>query len=174
MIETLFKSIRARLYGDIARYLLDSELFQYVDLWNNQWQHLDEEKIVRFPCIFVEFADIRWMQIGRHCQRGDVTLNLHVGVKARGRTAAIDRTVAPAIEYFELLDALHCRMRDLCLPYAGTFTRTASSTDHDHDDIIANTETYVVGITDTSTERSTTTRQIAVEIGKTSIEKPHP
>lgn len=169
MIENPFKSIRARLYGDIAHCLLDSELFKYVDLWNNQWQHLDEEKILQYPCVLVEFSDIAWRQIGRHCQRGDVTINLHVGVKARGRTAAIDRTVAPGVEYFELLDALHRLMRDLRLPYAGTFTRTASSTDHDHDSLIANTETYVVGITDTSAEPPTTLHSVAVEIGKTSI-----
>ena len=37
------------------------------------------------------------------------------------------------LSYLRLLDAIHNRLRTLRLPYAGSFVRRSSITDHDHD-----------------------------------------
>ncbi|WP_368209532.1 hypothetical protein [Alistipes shahii] len=166
MDKTAFKSIRARLYADIACHLMTSGLVKYVDLYNNQFAHLEEEKIMQFPCALVEFREIAWRQLGRHAQRGDLLLDIHVATKAAGKTSAVGRTLTPAIEYFELLDALHVAMRDLRLDYAGTFSRVGSATDHDHDSLLVNVETYRVGITDLAAVPETRLTSVGIEIGE--------
>lgn len=169
MDERQPKDVRAKLYTDIAHALLDSKLVAYVDRYNNQFAHLDEEKVLRYPCALIEFSDIQWEQIGRHAQRGTVLVNLYIATKVRGRTAAVGRTVDPAVEDFELLSALRIVLRDLRLDYAGTFTRMRSVTDHDHDSTIVNLEQYAVTVIDTSAEPQTRRVSVSVKIGDVSI-----
>lgn len=157
MPEMPIKSVRSRLYADIAQHLLDTKLVKQVDLYNNQFAHLDEESVIKYPCVLIEFADIAWRQLGKHCQQGELTINLYVATRSKGRTTIAERLTPPATEYLELLDDLHVAMRDLRLAYASTFTRTASSTDHDHDDLIVNVETFRTVVIDEATRRQAKT-----------------
>ena len=50
MDERQTKDVRARLYLDLAQALLNSKLVEYVDRYNNQFAHLEEEKVLRYPC----------------------------------------------------------------------------------------------------------------------------
>lgn len=163
------KGVRTQLYEDIARHLLTAGRVKYVDLYNNQFAHMPEEKVMKFPCVLVEFEQIQWQQLGKHCQRASVLINLHVGVKAAGRTSAAERTSPPALEYFELLDDIHRLMRDLQLGYAGTFTRTQSLTDHDHDDLIVCVEQYRVNVLDKSVSPPTERVPATIEIRNRTI-----
>lgn len=165
MSETPIKSVRSRLYEDIARHLLDSKLVKQVDLYNDQFSHLDEESVIKYPCVLIEFSDISWRQLGQHAQQGEITINLHVATRSKGRTTIADRSTPPATEYLELLDDLHVAMRDLRLAYATTFTRTASSTDHDHDDLIVNVETFRTVVIDEAARPRTKSVQRDVIIG---------
>lgn len=174
MDKTAIKSVRARLYTDIACHLMTSGLVKYVDLYNNQFAHLEEEKIMQFPCALIEFREIAWQQLGRHAQRGDLHLDIHVATKAGGKTSAVGRTLTPAIDYFELLDALHVAMRDLRLDYAGTFSRVGSATDHDHDSLLVNVETYRVGITDLAAVPETRRASMKIEIGEVTANTGNP
>lgn len=169
MNEKQLQDVRSRLYTDIARALLDSKLVAYVDRYNNQFAHLDEEKVLRYPCVLIEFSDIQWQQIGRHAQRGTVLVDLYIATKVRGRTAAAGRMEDPAVEDFELLSALRIVLRDLRLDYAGTFTRTRSVTDHDHDSTIVNLEQYAVTVLDSTAEPRTRRVSVNVDIGEVSI-----
>ena len=169
MDERQSQDVRAKLYTDIAHALLDSKLVAYVDRYNNQFAHLEEEKVLRYPCALIEFSDIQWQQVGRHVQRGTVLVNIYVATKVRGRTSAVGRTADPAVEDFELLGALRIVLRDLSLDYAGTFTRMRSVTDHDHDSTIVNLEQYTVTVIDTSAEPQTRRVSVSVEIGDVSI-----
>ena len=165
MSETPIKSVRSRLYEDIARHLLDSKLVKQVDLYNDQFSHLDEESVIKYPCVLIEFSDISWRQLGQHAQQGEITINLHVATRSKGRTTIADRATPPATEYLELLDDLHVAMRDLRLAYASTFTRTASSTDHDHDDLIVNVETFRTVVIDEAARPSAKRVKRDVAIG---------
>lgn len=55
-----------------------------------------------------------------------------------------------SLAYLRLLDAIHNRLRTLRLPYAGSFVRTSSVTDHDHDALVVSAETYSVLCNDIS------------------------
>lgn len=171
MSETPIKSVRGRLYEDIARHLLDSKLVKQVDLYNNQFAHLDEESVIKYPCALIEFSEISWRQLGQHAQQGEITINLHVATRSKGRTTIADRSTPPATEYLELLDDLHVAMRDLRLAYASTFTRTASSTDHDHDDLIVNVESFRTIVVDDSAKLRTVKVKRDVQIGSVTAKK---
>lgn len=171
MSETPIKSVRSRLYEDIARHLLDSKLVKQVDLYNDQFSHLDEESVIKYPCVLIEFSDISWRQLGQHAQQGEITINLHVATRSKGRTTIADRATPPATEYLELLDDLHVAMRDLRLAYASTFTRTASSTDHDHDDMIVNVETFRTVVIDEAARPSAKRVKRDVAIGTVTAKK---
>lgn len=171
MPETPIKSVRSRLYADIAQHLLDTKLVKQVDLFNNQFAHLDEESVIKYPCVLIEFADIAWRQLGKHCQQGELTINLYVATRSKGRTTIAERLTPPATEYLELLDALHIAMRDLRLAYASTFTRTASSTDHDHDDLIVNVESFRTIVVDDSAKLRKVKVKRDVQIGSVTATK---
>lgn len=164
-MENKTLSLREKLYVDIAKHLLGIKIggkpkISYIDLWNNQWAHLAEERVISFPCAFIEFNSIKWRQLGRHVQQGEVLVNLHVGSKVIVSSGMSTGFNYAATEHLRLLDDIHLRIKSLRLDYGGSFTRISSSTDHDHDNIIAHMEQYRVVVLDRSAEPVRVSRKI--------------
>lgn len=127
------------------------ELIKTVDEWNNQWAYLDKEKPFEFPSVFVEFAQFPWRSIGGRVQMAVGTVNLHIGL----RTAATSRHGNPqATTYYanaRVVDAIYAALSGWGSEtgYMGSWSRTNSQRDHNHDDIIAHIETYRFTVKDT-------------------------
>lgn len=163
-------SLREQLYVDIAKHILGitvnrKPVFKFIDLWNNQWQHMAEEKVVNFPCLFIEFGDIQWQQLGGKAQQGEVTISLHIGSKVPYSSAMTDGFNNAATKHLRLLDAVHAHLKTLNIDYGGSFTRISSATDHDHDNIVAHIEQYRVVVEDYSAVPITVRRTVRGEIG---------
>lgn len=152
------KSLLESVYLDTGKRLLQltdkggKPIIQAIDLWNNQWQYLDKEKPFNFPCVFIEFVSIPWTQLGMREQQGTVTINLHIGSKTSAPSRLGHELSTKWLEHLRVIDAIHHVLSGWGSEtgYMSSFTRTASSHDHDHDDIIAHVETYRVTVKDTS------------------------
>ncbi len=151
-------SLREKLYNDVCDCLEGitdgkTQAIQYFDLFNNQFSHLAEETVMRYPCVLVEFPAIQWRSLGRGVQQASVQITLHVAAKiTNGKTFRLfgRKRETDGLAYMRLLDAIHNRLRTLRLPYAGSFVRTSSVTDHDHDALVVSAETYSVLCNDIS------------------------
>ena len=156
-IDLKEQSIREKLFLDIANrleqlvYKSGKEIFECIDLWNNQWTYLEQEKPFSFPCVFIEFVQIPWKPIGGHAQQGDVTANLHIGSKVIAQSRQGSPTQTRALEHLRLLDAVHLLLTGWGAECGyGSFTRVASLHDHDHNELIAHVETYRFTVKDLS------------------------
>lgn len=177
MIKTNLKkqSVREKLFLDISNRLeqlvdsSSSKVIKCIDLWNNQWTYITQEKPFNFPCVFIEFVSIPWKSIGAHAQQGEVTINLHIG----SETTALSRQGSPsqskALEHLRILDAVHLLLTGWGAEHGyGSFTRINSQHDHDHNEIIAHVETYKFTIKDLSA----VTDWIKLDGDKFVIERP--
>lgn len=127
-------------------------VFRHFDLWNNQLQHLQEEKIFETPAIFIEFQPLQWKSTGNNLRQAELNFNLHIVYKTKALTAANSSTQTEALMRFELADAIHKQLRGWSpdRTYCGTIAGTASVTDNDHDQLIADVEEFKCQVIDHS------------------------
>ena len=118
-------------------------LIHHIDLWNHKVEYIEQEAGWSRPAVFVEFGVIRWMPIERGIEyRANVTVNLHVVTDWEGSAAAGSEFVEESLRVFDLLDFIHQNLSRLS---GGTFTNfdlLESATNHNHEEIIENIETY--------------------------------
>ncbi|MBQ4278344.1 MAG: hypothetical protein IJC16_00125 [Rikenellaceae bacterium] len=168
-IDDLKPGVLDRLYVDLARHLMQITrhkvpVFKFIDLWNNQWQHMAEEKVLRFPCVLIEFGDLEWQQLGSKRQQAALSLSLHIGSKSTYTTAWKEGYNAAALEHLQLLGAVHRHMKGFRADYAGSFTRVGTQVDQDHDHLIAHVESYRAVVRDDSAAPVTERRKVPVEV----------
>ena len=151
-------SLRERLYSDVCDCLEGitdggKPAIEYFDLFNNQFAHLKEETVMKYPCVLVEFPAIEWTPRGGGAQQATLKMTLYVAQNMTNRKTFRLRRVdnhERNTAYLRLLDAIHRQLSALRLPYAGTIRRISSVTDHDHDHLIVCVENYSMVCTDTS------------------------
>jgi len=69
------------LINEIITYLQSTNLFQTINIWNNQFDYIDEGSSYSFamPCAFIELNNNNSQDIGGKYQGSDVKLNIHLG-----------------------------------------------------------------------------------------------
>lgn len=129
--EELYKAVESRIKG--------MPEIRHFDLWNHNVEFIEQETAWERPAVFIEFAPIQWNPIVHGLEyRGAVTVNLHV---------VTDWTAESNIEQFQLLHSIHRVLADMEGETFGEFDLAASATNHNHEDIVENIETYTcVGI----------------------------
>lgn len=122
-----------------------------IDEWNNQWQHLDKEKPFDFPCVFIEFGQFPWRTVGGRVQQATGTVTLHIGVRTNASSRHGHQQQKNYLSASRVVDAIYALLNGWGAEtgYMGSWSRINSQRDHDHDDIIANTETYRFTVKDT-------------------------
>lgn len=116
---------------------------KYIDLWNHNVEFIDQEESWERPAVFVEFQPIHWEAIRPGLEyRAEPIVNLHVVTDWQGGSSADSEFREKSLEVFDLLDNIHlqlaCRKGKTFLE----FDLVGSSTNHNHDEIIENIETY--------------------------------
>ena len=145
--EELYRSIKARLESIcvngadelfIAPDDSDSGLLEraikHMDLWNRNVEFIEQEAAWQRPAVFVEFAPIRWDAIVTGVEyRADVTVNLHVVTDWDGGEGIVE---------FRLLKKIHEALAGLEGETFAEFDIRSSTTNHDHEEIVENIESY--------------------------------
>ncbi|WP_302575175.1 hypothetical protein [uncultured Duncaniella sp.] len=117
---------------------VDDELYpcaiKHIDLWNHNVEFLEQEAPWPRPAVFIEFAPFKWHAIVPGIEyRAQPLINLHV---------VTDWAEQKNIGEFRLLDKIHELLAGL---EGGTFMEfdiDSSATNHNHEDIVENIETY--------------------------------
>lgn len=132
MREEIYNEIRQALAG-----IADSDgnlAVQHIDLWNRNVEFIEQEEAWPRPAVFVEFHPIQWKVIVPGIEyRADVQVSLHVVTD----WDAEDSTTA-----FSLIDAVHHAVVGLQGETFAELDLLTSSTNHNHEDIVENIETY--------------------------------
>lgn len=130
--------MRAELYKKIERALGDmpGAPIKYVNLWNRNVEFIEQEEAWPRPAVFVEFMPLQWRQIVPGVEyRAEATVNLHVVADWHGGAEA-------DMEQFRLLDEIHKALAGIDGETFKELDLEASVTNHDHEEIVENIETY--------------------------------
>lgn len=116
---------------------------KHIDLWNHNVEFIEQEEQWARPAVFVEFQPIQWNAIQPGAEyRAEPLVSLHVVTDWQGSSSADSEFRDQSLKVFDLLDAIHlhlaCRRGKTFLE----FDLVESRTNHNHDEIIENIETY--------------------------------
>ncbi len=150
MREELYRKLKARLeslcVNGAGEYYerpddadMDDELYlraiKHIDLWNHNVEFLDQEVPWARPAVFIEFVPFKWEQIVPGVEyRAQPLINLHVVTDWTGTDTDAG--------HFRLLDKIHALVAGLCGNTFMEFDIDSSATNHNHEDIVENIETY--------------------------------
>lgn len=149
MREELYRKLKARLealcINAAGEYYersddadMDDELYpraiKHIDLWNHNVDFLEQEAPWPRPAVFIEFVPFKWHAIVPGVEyRAQPLINLHV---------VTDWAEQKDIGEFRLLNKIHEQLAGLEGENFMEFDIDSSATNHNHDDIVENIETY--------------------------------
>ena len=117
---------------------VDDELYpcaiKHIDLWNHNVEFLEQEAPWPRPAVFIEFVPFKWHAVVPGVEyRAQPLINLHV---------LTDWAEQNDIGEFRLLDKIHKLLAGLEGENFMEFDIDSSATNHNHEDIVENIETY--------------------------------
>ncbi len=147
MREELYRKIKYRLeslcVNDEDEYFCvddgvetdpDDRVIRHVDLWNHNVEFLEQEAPWPRPAVFIEFVPFKWHAIVPGVEyRAQPLVNLHV---------VTDWAEQTDIGEFRLLDKIHELLAGLEGESFMEFDIDSSATNHNHEDIVENIESY--------------------------------
>jgi len=142
--------------GDDVTTKVFNGTIQHFDIWNKQVEFMAKERPFKFPAVFIEFKPITWRELSAGVQEADIQVHLHLvhKTKASARDASADQSVALA--YLDLPDAVNLCLHGWHTAYSGPFVRVQTLPNHDHEEMILETEVYQAKVTDMSAVRDMT------------------
>lgn len=149
MREELYRKLKTRLealcvnaageyYERPDEADMDDELYpraiKHIDLWNHNVEFLEQEAPWPRPAVFIEFVPFKWHAVVSGVEyRAQPLINLHV---------VTDWAEQKNIGEFRLLDKIHEQLAGLEGENFMEFDIDSSATNHNHEDIVENIETY--------------------------------
>ena len=121
---TLYNALKTRLEAITA--------LKYVALWNNQFEREDVNVSFNYPCAFIEFTDISYVDDLQLRQRCAMTVNIHVGFESYKTEDTSILTLKQTIN-----KALHGKS----LPNITKMLRRSETQNFDH----TNIQEYIIG-----------------------------
>lgn len=117
---------------------------KHIDLWNHNVEFIEQEEQWDRPAVFIEFAPIDWKQPVKipGDYRGDCIVHLHVVTDWHGSSAAGSDFKSKSLEVFDLLDSLLFVLDGLTGESFSRFHLISSRTNHNHDELLENIESY--------------------------------
>jgi len=145
--EELYRQIKAHLdligingadelfiFDEDADADVSNRAVKHIDLWNHNVEFIEQETAWERPAVFIEFQPIKWHEIVTGVEyRADVFVNLHV---------VTDWNESKGIGEFRLLEKIHEVLAGLSGSTFREFDIDTSMTNHNHEDIVENIETY--------------------------------
>lgn len=135
--------MRKEIYEMLCSRLMSVEGVKHVDLWNHNVEFIEMEESWARPAVFVEFRPIKWeAQKPGVFYLASVVVNLHVVSDWNGSSAADSELRAETLEVFDLLERIHRALAGVDGKTFHRFDLVGSTTNHNHEDIVENVETY--------------------------------
>lgn len=116
---------------------------KHIDLWNHNIEFIEQEEQWERPAVFVEFAPIRWQAVQNGIEyRAEPIVNLHVVTDWVGSTEADSPFREESLKVFDLLEDIHQTLTCMEGETFKEFDLVQSQTNHNHEDILENIESY--------------------------------
>lgn len=114
---------------------LHPRAIKHIDLWNRNIEFIEQEASWERPAVFIEFVPFKWRTIVPGVEyRAQPLVNLHVVTDWVEQDSDIGD--------FLLLDKIHEQLAGMSGNTFMEFDIDSSSTNHNHEEIVENIETY--------------------------------
>ena len=132
-------SAKRDTYLAIKKELESKTRLRHVRLFNNQFDRMEQEDTFLFPCLFVEFNELEWVQKSRGLQEANALLRLHVGFES---------LETEELDVFDLIDEIQLVLQDFSGECFTAMSRESETQDTDHDNVMVWIMDYATRITD--------------------------
>lgn len=143
--------MRKEFYLAVSERLLSIEgnPIQYVDLWNNNMEYIEQETNWPRPAVFVEFRPIMWERMttrgaNEYQARAEVRLHIVTDWLGSASSEQSEEYRQEAIEALDLSEQIHAAMLGLTGEHFGNVEIQATLTNHNHEELVENVEVYNV------------------------------
>lgn len=135
--------MRKEIYKMLCERLGNIPEIKYIDLWNHNVEFIEQEDNWERPAVFVEHCPINWEAtvVGMRYVT-EAKVNLHVVTDWVGSSAANSDQREESLTVFDLLEKIHTALADVDGEHFKEFDISNSTTNHNHEDILENIETY--------------------------------
>ena len=137
------------LYNAIISRLNTISQLKYKALWNNQFSREDVNVAFNYPCAFVEFTDINYMDVLGGKQLCNMTVNIHIGFK----TFETNDT-----DILSIKQTVNAKLHMQSIENQTRMLRRSEVQNFDHDDVQEYIISYAVSGNDVSSMNIDTTQ----------------
>lgn len=135
--------MRKEIYKMLCERLGNIPEIKYIDLWNHNVEFIEQEDNWERPAVFVELCPINWeATVAGRRYVTEAKVNLHVVTDWLGSSAANSDQREESLTVFDLLEKIHTALADVDGEHFKEFDISNSTTNHNHEDILENIETY--------------------------------
>ena len=135
--------MRKEIYKMLCERLGNIPEIKYIDLWNHNVEFIEQEDNWERPAVFVELCPINWeATVAGTRYVTEAKVNLHVVTDWLGSSAANSDQREESLTVFDLLEKIHTALADVDGEHFKEFDISNSTTNHNHEDILENIETY--------------------------------
>ena len=135
--------MRKEIYKMLCERLGNIPEIKYIDLWNHNVEFIEKEDNWERPAVFVELCPINWeATVAGMRYVTEAKVNLHVVTDWLGSSAANSDQREESLTVFDLLEKIHTALADVDGEHFKEFDISNSTTNHNHEDILENIETY--------------------------------
>lgn len=135
--------MRKEIYKMLCERLGNIPEIKYIDLWNHNVEFIGQEDNWERPAVFVELCPINWeATVAGMRYVTEAKVNLHVVTDWLGSSAANSDQREESLTVFDLLEKIHTALADVDGEHFREFDISNSTTNHNHEDILENIETY--------------------------------
>lgn len=135
--------MRKEIYKMLCERLGNIPEIKYIDLWNHNVEFIEQEDNWERPAVFVEFCPINWeATVAGMRYVTEAKVNLYVVTDWLGSSAANSDQREESLTVFDLLEKIHTALADVDGEHFKEFDISNSTTNHNHEDILENIETY--------------------------------
>lgn len=135
--------MRKEIYNMLCERLGKIPEIKYIDMWNHNVEFIEQEDNWERPAVFVEFGSIDWEATVPGVRYvTEAKVNLHVVTDWIGSSAADSEQREESLQVFDLLEKIHTALADVDGEHFREFDISGSTTNHNHEEILENIETY--------------------------------
>ena len=122
-------------------------VLRHFDLWNQHIIQLTRQRPFTVPAVLVEFDTFRWSYCGQRVREADIIIRLHIITATVATAETGNRYRNQALERFEIIDGITQALLGFSYDdgtrQAGLFRAYESTTDHNHEQVCEDIESWI-------------------------------
>lgn len=150
LLSNIFTDLRSKIFTDIPTV-------KTVRIYNNQFDNMDKESAFDFPCVFIDFPQLSYQELGQGVQGVDLVIRLYIGFEnlalSQGGVINPDSSLSnEEIGFFELRDSLFKALTNFRPAQCSPMMRSEERTDTNHDNVYVYQMDFITAGVDSSSD----------------------